>query len=393
MESNAQPHFRPFLLMEGGPAYHIQKRLGLIPGDPPRVKRRAVAVALLTFVPLFVLSVLQHHAFHNVPVPFVRDFSTYSRFLLAMPLLVLAENILGPRVAVAASHFIESGLIPEKNYARFGDYIDRGLRARDSTLAEVIIAILAYIGAIVSLKSFAFHVDTWYLTRTGSGYSLTWAGWWLLGFCAPLFQFLVCRWIYRLFLWFQFLHRVRGLDLRLYPTHPDEAGGLGFIGETQRFFGIILFALSLGSAGVIANDLVYGRIPLQKFYAAIVIYAVISVLVLVAPLGIFTDLLVKTKRQGLEQYGALATAYTGAFHRKWIQHINPDNEQLLGTGDIQSLADLGNSFAFVEKMKPLPIDLLTLLHLIIATLLPLTPLLLAVMPLKDLLKLILKVFV
>ena len=54
--------------------------------------------------------------------------------------------------------------------------------------------------------------------------------------------------------------------------------------------------------------------------------------------------------------------------------------------------DLGNSFSFVEKMKILPIDLLTLLHLFIATLLPLTPLLLAVMPLKELLKLILKVF-
>lgn len=392
MEPSPQPHFRPFLLMEGGPLYNIQKRVGLIPGDPPRVKRRAIAVALLTFVPLFVLSALQHRAFHTVPVPFVRDFSTYSRFLLAMPLLVLAENILGPRVAIAATHFIESGLVPERDYGRFADFIDRGLRSRDSMLAEVILVILAYIGAIVSLKSFAFHVDTWYLARIGSVYSLTWAGWWLIGFCAPLFQLLVFRWLWRLFLWFQFLHRVRGLDLRLYPTHPDEAGGLGFIGETQRFFGIILFSLSLGTAGVIANDLLYGRIPLQNFYAAIAIYVVISVLVLVAPLGIFTDLLLKTKRLGLEQYGTLATAYTGAFHRKWIQHINPDNEQLLGTGDIQSLADLGNSFSFVEKMKPLPIDLLTLLHLVMASLLPLTPLLLAVMPLKDLLKLILKVF-
>jgi len=104
--------------MEGGPLYNIQKRIGLIPGDPPRVKRRAIAVALLTFVPLFVLSALQHRAFHTVPVPFVRDFSTYSRFLLAMPLLVLAENILGPRVAIAATHFIESGLVPERDYGR-----------------------------------------------------------------------------------------------------------------------------------------------------------------------------------------------------------------------------------------------------------------------------------
>lgn len=392
MESSAQPHMRPFLLMEGGPLYNFQKRVRLIHGIPPPVKRRALAAALLTFVPLFVLSALQHHAFGNVPVPFVRDFSTYTRFLLAVPLLLIAESVLGPRIAVAAAHFIDSGLVLEKDYARFASFIDRGLRARDSVLVEIILAILAYILSVVGFRSTAVHVSTWYITRTADGHSLTWAGWWLLGFCAPLFQFLIYRWLYRLFLWFQFLSRVRSLDLQLFPTHPDEAGGLGFVGETQRFFGIILFSFSLGSVGVLANELVYDKVPLQNFTVAIATYVVVSVFVLVAPLTLFAGLLLRTKRLGLHEYGTLATAYTGAFHRKWIQHINPNSEQLLGTGDIQSLADLGNSFEIVVKMKPLPIDLRTLLHLTIATLLPLVPLLLAVMPLKELLKLILKIF-
>jgi hypothetical protein len=378
--------------MEGGPLYNFQRRVGLVHGVPPRVKRRAVAAALLTFVPLFVLSALQQHAFSNVPVPFVRDFSTYTRFLLAVPLLLIAESVLGPRIAAAAAHFIDSGLVLEKDYARFASFIARGLRARDSVPVEIILAVLAYILSFVGFRSTAVHVSTWYITRTADGNSLTWAGWWLLGFCAPLFQFLIYRWLYRLFLWFQFLHRVRGLDLQLFPTHPDEAGGLGFVGETQRFFGIILFSFSLGSVGVLANQLVYDKVPLQNFTIAIVTYVVVSVLVLVAPLTLFAGLLLRTKHLGLEQYGTLATAYTGAFHRKWIQHINPESESLLGTGDIQSLADLGNSFEIVEKMKPLPIDLSTLLHLTIATLLPLVPLLLTVMPLKELLKLILKIF-
>lgn len=391
MESSAQPHFRPFLLMEGGPLYNFQKRVGLVGGPPPRVRRRAIGAALITFFPLLILSVLQHRALGHVPVPFVRDFSTYSRFLFAIPLFVLAENVLGPRIAVAATHFIESGLVLEKDYARFGDYIERGLRSRDSVLAEVIIAVLAFIFAIVSFRSFAVHVDTWYITRTDAGNSFTWAGLWLIFFCAPLFQFLVYRWIWRLFLWFQFLNRVRGLDLQLFPTHPDGAGGLGFVGETQRFFGIILFALSLGSAGVIANELVYEKVPLQSYTAAIAVYVIMSILILVAPLGLFSGLLFKTKRVGLDEYGALATAYTSAFQRKWIKGDNSQAEPLLGTGDIQSLADLGNSYQMVEKMKPLPIDLRTLLHLVVAILLPVTPLFLAVMPLKDILKLVFKV--
>lgn len=391
MLSTVQRTFPPFLLMEGGPLYNFQKRVGLIAGHHPRITRRAIAAALLTFFPLLILSALQHRAVHNVPVPFVRDFSTYSRFLFAIPLLLLAEKILGPRIAIAATHFIEAGLVPEKDYGRFGDFIDRGLRSRDSVLAEIILAILAYIFAYVGLRSFAVHAETWYVTRTSGGPSLTWAGWWLLLFCAPLFQFLVYRWLWRLFLWFQFLSRVRGLDLQLFPTHPDEAGGLGFIGETQRFFGIILFALSLGSAGVLANDLVYDKIPLQNFAPAIAIYIVVAVLILVAPLGLFAGLLLRTKHAGLNQYGSLATAYTSAFQHKWIRGENSQDEPLLGTGDIQSLADLGNSYQIVEKMKALPIDLRTLLHLVVAGILPLVPLLLAVMPLKDLLKLVFKV--
>jgi hypothetical protein len=377
--------------MEGGPLFAFQKRIGLTKGVPPRIKLRAILAATITFLPLLILSALQGRAFAHVDVPFVRDFSTYSRFLLAIPLLILAESILGPRIAVAAAHFIDAGIVHEKDYPTFASIIERSLKSRDSVLAEIILAILAYILAIVGLKETAVHASTWYATRSNTGVSLTWAGMWLIGFCAPLFQFLTYRWIWRLFLWFQFLHRTNKLDLQLFPTHPDEAGGLGFVGETQRFFGIILFALSAGTVGVLANDIVYDKVPLQNFTAAIAAYVIVAVLIIVVPLIVFSGRLLRTKRVGLHQYGTLATAYTGLFQKKWIQHKNPQNEPLLGSADIQSLADLGNSFAFIEKMKPLPIDFRVLLQLVAASLLPVAPLLLAVMPLKDVLKLLFKV--
>lgn len=377
--------------MEGGPLYNFQNRVGLVRGAASGIKRRAIAAAFLTFVPLLILSALQHRAIAHVEVPFVRDFSTYTRFLLAVPLLLFAEIILGPRIAGAAAHFVDAGLILEKDYARFASIIERGMKSRDSIFAEAVLAILAYILSTIGLKETALHASTWYATRTDTGVELTWAGLWLIGFCAPLFQFLTYRWIWRLFLWFQFLHRTNQLDLQLFPTHPDEAGGLGFVGGTQRFFGIILFALSLGTSGVLADNIVYDKVPLEHFTAAIATYVVVAVLIIVAPLMIFTGRLLRTKHTGLHRYGALATAYTGLFQKKWIQHDNPQNEPLLGTGDIQSLADLGNSFAFIEKMKLLPIDLRTLLHLVVASLLPVAPLLLTVMPLKDVLKLLFKV--
>jgi len=383
---------RPFLLMEGGPFFNLQKRLGLIKQNSNLIKRRALLAALMTWLPLLLLAALQHRAFgHFVPVPFVRDFSTYTRFLLAIPLLILAENILGPRIASAAAHFVSSRLVIEKDYRRFDQFIAAGLHSRDSIIAEVVCVALAYCLSIVAFRMTAVHVDTWYASRTGDGMTLTWAGWWLVGLCIPLFQFLVLRWLWRLFLWFQFLARVRSLDLQLFPTHPDEAGGLGFIGEAQRFFGILLFAFSAASAGVLANDIVYDKIPLQNFVTAIVAYAIAILIIFAGPLVVFSGTLRRVKRHGLHQYGKLATEYTSSFHKRWIEGENPNHEALLGTGDIQSLADLGTSFSIVEKMKPLPIDPLDLLHLVLASLLPITPLLLTVMPLKDLLKLLLKV--
>lgn len=383
---------RPFLLMEGGPLFHLEERAGLIQKNVPFKKNRALLAALLTFLPLLVLSALQGRAFgHNVPVSFVRDFSTYTRFLVAVPLLVLAENILGPRIADAAAHFVTSGVVAQKDFQRFDKIVERGLRLRDSVLAEILIAILAYVFSIIAFRSLAVHVTTWSTTRTGDSTELTWAGWWLIGFCTPLMQFLCFRWLWRLFLWFQFLGSVRKLDLQLFPTHPDEAAGLGFVGEAQRFFGILLFAFSSAAAGVIANDVVYDKMPLKSFAPSIGTYVVLAVIIVLAPLLVFVGSLMKTKREGLHEYGALATAYTGEFHRKWIEGQNPAEEALLGTGDIQSLADLGNSYELVEKMKPIPIDPRTVLHLVAAGLLPMVPLLLTVMPLDELLKLVMKV--
>jgi hypothetical protein len=379
--------------MEGGPLFTLQKRVGLIKEGSPYLKRRAMVAALVTWVPLLILAAMQGLAFgHDVPVPFLRDFSGYSRFLLAVPLLLLAENVLGPRIAEAAAHFVTSGVIKEKDFQRFDALVDRGLRWRDSVTAEVILAALAYVLSWVAFKEIPNHVATWFRGSADTGGTLTWAGYWLVAFCMPLYQFLVLRWLWRLFLWFQFLSRVCKLDMQLYPTHPDEAAGLGFVGEAQRFFGMILFAFSLGSTGVLAREIVYDHVPLVSYAPTIATYVVFALLIVVGPLMVFTGVLLRTKRVGLHQYGRLATSYTGAFHQKWIEHKTPEPEPLLGSADIQSLADLGNSYGYVEKMKPLPVDPRTLLHLVLASLLPLTPLLLTVMPLKDILKLLLKAF-
>jgi len=81
---------------------------------------------------------------------FLRAFAVHARFFLAVPLLIFAEVILGPHLGHASVHFIHSGLVLEEDFKRFDSAVKQGLKWRDSTVAELLLALLAYI--LLSLR-------------------------------------------------------------------------------------------------------------------------------------------------------------------------------------------------------------------------------------------------
>lgn len=385
---------RPFVVTEGGPTYLIEKRLGLIRQDRKLTIKCAGLAVFLTWVPLLVLTILQHNAWSDgtATVPFLKDFAIHARFLVALPLLILAESVIGPHLGDAASHFVTSGVVIKADYERFESAVERGLKWRDSYLAEILILALALGGSALGLHYRSSHFMSWTTANgAGSALSLTWAGWWYVVFCIPVFQFFCLRWLWRLFLWGQFLWRLNHFDLKLVATHPDQAGGLGFLGEAQHFFGIVLFAFSVGVAGVLANNVIYGKTSLHKLAPVIAVYVLFLVFLVLLPMALFSTRLLRTKREGLSQYGSFAMSYTAAFQQKWIAGQAAEHEELLGTADIQSLADLGNSFELVEKMNPMPIRPRTPIQLAVACLVPMVPLLLTVMSLGEVVKMLVKI--
>jgi hypothetical protein len=82
----------------------------------------------------------------------------------------------------------------------------------------------------------------------------------------------------------------------------------------------------------------------------------------------------------------LAERYVRGFDTKWLRRGAPADEALLGSGDIQSLADLGNSYQVIQDMHNSPVTRELMIVVAIATLLPVVPLLLTMMPLEELLK-------
>ena len=97
------------------------------------------------------------------------------------------------------------------------------------------------------------------------------------------------------------------------------------------------------------------------------------------------------RRVGLREYGTLAQRYVREFDDKWLRGRAPVDEPLVGSADIQSLADLGNSFEIVRTMRMVPFTKDTVLQLAVVTLLPVVPLLLTMVSLEELLKTLLKV--
>lgn len=63
-----------------------------------------------------------------------------------------------------------------------------------------------------------------------------------------------------------------------------------------------------------------------------------------------------------------------------------DEEPLLGSVDIQSLADLSNSFDIVKSMNVAPFTKETVLQVGIMAIVPIAPLVLTLIPLEELLK-------
>jgi hypothetical protein len=89
------------------------------------------------------------------------------------------------------------------------------------------------------------------------------------------------------------------------------------------------------------------------------------------------------RRKGLADYAQVAQGYVDRFEEKWVLNT-PPTEEVLGSGDIQSLADLNNSYDIVRSMRPVPFGLDDISRLALATAAPLAPLLLTVFSLEEL---------
>jgi hypothetical protein len=382
-------HPPDFSLVLGGPLFQLLRRTHLADDALLLVRQRIVVIALLAWLPLLVLSALEGNLWGgSTSVPFLLDIEVHVRFLVSLPLLVLAELVVHRRMRPLLQQFVERNLVPESAMPRFEAAVVSAFRLRNSVLAEVLLIGIVYgVGVLFIWRHYvALDTATWYATGSAGGSQLSLAGMWFGYVSLPIFQFLLCRWYFRLFIWAHFLWQVSRIELSLLPTHPDRLGGLSFISGQIYAFTVLAVAHGALLAGNLANRIFFLGAELLQFKVEIAVLVVFMMCVILGPLLFFAPQLSQAKRKGSREYGVLAERYAREFDAKWLRGGASADEPLLGSGDIQSLADLGNSFQVVREMRIVPIKRDDLLRLVGATLAPIVPLALTMMSLEELLK-------
>jgi hypothetical protein len=369
-------------------ALRLQRRVGLVPARGLGVVRRAVFFALLTWLPLVAWALYAGRILPgSVEEPLLMHFGVHVRFLLAVPALILGEAMAHRVSTTLIPYFLTSGVVPPAQRQAFADVIKGIARLRDRTIPWVLIVVLVVAWTILqpaAVGSEAGHEAKW--ASSGEGGGLGFGGWWLLYVSRPIFGALLAAWLWRLALVFVLLKRIARLDLSIVPTHPDGAGGLGFLKDVPKAFSLLAFATSAVVASRLAHDVIYHGATLQSLKAVLTAFVVLVVAICVAPLLALAGPLAAAKRRALLEYGALVGKHGRLVRQRWILGEAPADDGLLQAAEIGPVADTLAVYEAVGRMRAVPFGKSTLLGIAVPTLIPIVVLLSTQVPIKEVLK-------
>jgi len=367
----------------GGPLYQLGGRLGLV-RDNTNTTALGLVLGVLPWIVLLALALVEGLGRVLFSIEAV---GAHVRLLVAIPLLFVCEAFVDPRFTAFVRELVRSQVVPASTRPALASEIARITRWKDAWLPEALFLLAAALLALTTPNQNFFA----YLSGLTGGSNpaavgqTTWTSQWYWMVCMTVFRFLLLRWLWRLAQWCFFLWRLSRLELRLVPTHPDRAGGLGYLELVQTEFTPLVLVISTAQSASLAQDIATGRMALDSIYPGIAFILLVDAVLFIGPVCMFSRKLWQCRVTGLSDYGAFAERYVNEFDRKWLGAEPAPEEPLLGTADIQSLADLSNSVGLVRDMRLVPVSSRMLMHLAVAALLPLLPLALFKYPISDLL--------
>ncbi len=375
-------------LVQGDPPFRWQRRIGLIPRSGGLgVARRALFWSALAWLPVAAWAWWAGRALPEAgqtTESLLQHFGVHVRLLLGIPLLIVAEAAAERVMARLMPQFVDAGVVQGAEVPRFRAILAGTARLRDAVLPWVIIVGVAGAWAFADTVVHRAHELSW-ATREPPASALGFGGWWYVYLGRPIFIALLLGWLWRVVLLATALGRIAKLDLAIVPTHPDRAGGLGFVERFPAAFSLVAFVIAAVSAAGWAHNAAFHGLDVRSLYPMMAAGLVITLLIFLSPYLVFIGPLGRAKRQALLDYGALVARHGAAVRSKWILGEGKRDDPLLSAPEFGPVADTVDLYEAVQRMRPFPLGNTALLAIALPVVIPFIAVLTIQIPLKDLL--------
>ena len=378
-------------LIRGDLLFRLQRRVGLIPERGLGMVRRAVFWALLAWLPTAVWAGLNGGLLPaEGSEPLLAHFGINVRLLVAVPLLIFAEGMVESTLSAILPRLVSSGIVAPERRERLSAALQSVARLRDAVHPWIVMAALLGTVLLVTLPGAGHHEFQWVKGQpAGTGFGV----WWYLYVGRMIFLALLLAWLWRALLLLILFRRIVGVGLSLVPTHPDRCAGLGFMARIPVMFAPVVLAVSSVFAAGWAHQMVYHEATFAGLRTEMIGLVVGAPLVFLMPFVAFFGLLARTKKQGLLDYGELIGRHGRLVRERWIECKPIADAPILEAPELGPIADTAAAYDLIAKIRPLPLNMGSVVPLVGATALPMFVLAVLQLPLKTVLQVLMKIVV
>ena len=365
-----------------GPFTRLLFVLHLAPKDPRKLTRFSMVTAAALWLMFLVCALVDRALTGKIPALF-EDLSAHVRVLVSVPALLLAETMHAERSAYVMDRLSDGGIVEERQRAAVSRIITSAERLRHSRAIEYAFwALGVSFGLAVLRREFGVSDALRGIpAAASSGVAYVW----YVLLVVPVYGFLFARAIWRWLVWSRLLFQVSRIDLRLAPTHPDRAGGLGFVSEPVYAAAVVGFALSAGMITRWRSRAQLAGVSIKEFSPNFAVLLVAAMVLAIGPLFFFYVPAFRARIQAEREHSRLVLGYVQKVHAAWFEQ-QPQPESPVGAFDSSSMADIDSTYQNLLRMRLVPLEPKLLVAVAFAVSLPFGVSMAAEIPLVELLR-------
>jgi len=354
---------------------------------------RQLSMVLIPFVICWI-PMAAYTLFHNtfwtgdITTSFITHFDTQIRFLVSMPIMILAEKLVSTRLGRILNQFVESGIVAKEDILSFNLIIQKKSKLLKSNWTDLVIYLICYIHVLAVLFYSSENTSflSWQLATGAEETVLNFSGKWSTFIGRPFVLFLLYQWLLRIFVWGNILRKVSKLNLTLYPEHPDLSGGLGFLGYAIRYFSPIAFAISAAIVGNMADFMLIEGLHLTDLKIPIVGYLIFMGVFFALPLLFFVNKMINAKEESVFSYNDFTNGMYRELRKKTAKSFDQVSEKDLDSVEYSAVSDYNAVVDNVIQMRFIPFKIRDFIPLWVLTALPFLTLVVMDIPLNEIVK-------